>query len=116
MVPAIRGFLRCPHIPIRRRGVPRAAPESTLRGRFRGDRPRDSGSGPGEPPRIIPRVTAADESPTRSPDWPLLAPALILGAAPLALVADPDLRFLVVAPGLDLVITTVATLAATGVS
>jgi signal transduction histidine kinase len=62
------------------------------------------------------RVTAADARPARSPDWPLLATALVLGAGTLALVVEPDLRFLVAAPGLDLVITTVATLAATGVS
>src|SRR3954452_19756082 len=63
---------------------------------------------------MIPGVTAhARQASAR--DWPLLATALILGAATLALVAEPDLRFLVVAPGLDLVITTVATLVATGV-
>jgi signal transduction histidine kinase len=61
-------------------------------------------------------VTAAVARPARSPDWPLLVTVLVLGAGTVALFAQPDLRFLVVAPGLDLVITTVATLAATGVS
>lgn len=61
-------------------------------------------------------MTAADARPARSPDWPLIVTLLILGAGTVALVAQPDLRFLVVAPGLDLVITTVATFAATGVS
>ena len=41
---------------------------------------------------------------------------LVLGVATFVLFLEPDLRFLVVAPGLDLVITTVATFAATGVS
>ncbi len=65
---------------------------------------------------MIASVTAADVRAPRSPDWPLLVTVLVLGAATVALVVEPNLRFLVVAPGLDLVITTVAAFAATGVT
>jgi len=64
---------------------------------------------------MIPGVTAVHARQASARDRPLLITALVLGAATLALVVEPDLRFLVVAPGLDLVITTVATLVATGV-
>ena len=65
---------------------------------------------------MIPGVTAATARPAGSLDRSLLVTALVLGVATLLLVVEPDLRFVVVAPGLDLVIITVATLAATGVS
>jgi len=61
-------------------------------------------------------VTDAAARPAGSRDAPLLLTALVLGVVTLALLFEPGLRFVVVAPGLDLVINTVATLAAAGVS